>query len=66
MVSYKSVTMRAAIFWWLQRIDVKLYAFKNCILLDKGLGQKNKTVYFMFYDKLETVAEMSKYETTII
>ena len=22
MVSYKSVTMRAAIFWWLQRIDV--------------------------------------------
>ena len=23
MVSYKSVTMRAAIFWWLQRIDVK-------------------------------------------
>ena len=23
MVSYKSVNMRAAIFWWLQRIDVK-------------------------------------------
>ena len=26
MVSYKSVTMRAAIFWWLQRIDVKYMA----------------------------------------
>ena len=27
MVSYKSVTMRAAIFWWLQRIDVKANTF---------------------------------------
>ena len=27
MVSYKSVTMRAAIFWWLQRIDVNIPPF---------------------------------------
>ena len=31
MVSYKSVTMRAAIFWWLQRIDVNYYRLFNFI-----------------------------------
>ena len=33
-------------------------AFKHCIILVRRLGHKLNTIYFIFYDKLETVAEM--------
>ena len=37
MVSYKSVTMRAAIFWWLQIIDVKSHYLRASDSLNYGL-----------------------------
>ena len=36
---------------------IKLYAFKNCIELDRQLGHSLKNIFIYFNDKLENVAE---------